>query len=878
MTTERHPRLRFGLRILLPTLLAIGLFVIAIFAIILPAYERQILDRKREMIRELTHSAVSILVEYESEERAGTLTREQAQREAITRLRYLRYGEDGKDYFWVTDRRPRMIMHPYRPDLEGADLSAFADPAGKLLFVEMVQTVSVRGDGFVEYVWQWKDDPARIVPKLSHIRAFPAWGWVVGTGIYLEDVRHEISRLTGHLVRLSLGIAGLLTLLLLLILQQSLSIELRRSRAEASLVESREKYRALVDAATEGIALVIEGRITFANPVLLGMLDRTDREVEGLRPEEILEDPVGAATPPGGDDSGLAVPVGGDGAGLVVPAGRDGSGLPVPADVVGPAPTGRGSIPGSREARILRPDGKHTDVVVTTSKIQLGPREALILSFREVGPRDRAQRGREELAVELQVWLQFLQEPVRRFMQRPVHCTLDEPIRRAAERMRRCEASAILVGPPGDDPVGIITDRDVRDRVVAAGLDASEPVHRIMSAPLHAFPESGLAGEALLRMFERRVRHLVVHDAAGRVVGLVRDREITAAHRFSPATLVQEISQARSADEIVDLRERVPRLVAALIDTGSPPRSINRIMAAVADVTHQTLVALAIKELGPPPVPFAFITLGSDGRGEQTLATDQDNAIIYADSPEDRRAAVEPYFQALGERVCRDLDRAGYTRCPGEIMASNPRWRLSLSAWVALYTHWMEAPEPKDLLEFSVFFDFRSVVGDAGLVRSLRGAIATVLRRNPPFLLHLARHALEFRLPMGSFGRIVTESTGAHDKSFNIKEAMAPVVHVARLYALRHGVEATNTLERLHLLHEQGVLRSPSHEEVVQVYEYLMRLRLGHQAEAMREGRAPDNHLPTEGLTDLDRAMLKQASARISLLIKKVSYDFLGSA
>lgn len=850
MTIERHPRLRFGLRVLLPTLLAIGLFVIAIFAIILPAYERQIMDRKREMIRELTHSAVSILAEYESEERAGALTREQAQREAITRLRYLRYGEDGKDYFWVTDRHPRMIMHPYRPDLEGADLSAFADPAGKLLFVEMVRTVEARGDGFVEYVWQWKDDPARIVPKLSHIRAFPAWGWVVGTGIYLEDVRHEISRLTGHLVRLSLGIVGLLTLLLLVILQQSLAIERRRSRAEASLVESREKYRALVDASTEGIALVIEGRITFANPVLLGMLDRTDREVEGLRPDEILE---GAA--------------GGAGGGVVNP---DGSG--------GVASAGHDPAPGSREARLRRQGGKLTDVVVTTSRIQLGPREALILSFREVSPRERSQRGREELAVELQVALQFLQEPVRRFLREPVSCTLGESIQRAAERMRRTGVSCILIGLPGEDPVGIVTDRDVRDRVVAAGLDPAEPVHRIMSAPLQSFPESGLAGEALLRMFELRVRHLVVHDATGRVAGVIRDRELTAGHRFSPATLVREISQARSAEEIVDLRERVPRLVAALIDTGSPPRSINRILAAVSDATHQTLVALAVKELGPPPVPFAFITLGSDGREEQTLATDQDNAIIHADPPEDQRAVVESYFQALGERVCRDLDRAGYSLCPGEIMASNPRWRLSLSAWVALYTQWMEAPQPRDLLEFSIFFDFRSVVGDAGLVRSLREAIATVLRRNPPFLLHLARHALEFRLPMGSFGRIVTESTGAHDRSFNIKEAMAPVVHVARIYALRHGVEATNTLERLHLLHEQGVLRSPSHEEVVQVYEYLMRLRLGHQAEAMREGRTPDNHLSTEGLTDLDRAMLKQASARISLLIKKVSYDFLGSA
>ena len=140
---------------------------VAIFCVIVPAYERQILDHKREMISELTQSAVSILAEYEREERAGTLSREEAQREAVTRLRFLRYGEEGKDYFWVTDMRPVMVMHPYRPDLEGQDLSGFADPGGKRLFVEMVSRARADGAGYVEYVWQWKDDPSRIVPKTT---------------------------------------------------------------------------------------------------------------------------------------------------------------------------------------------------------------------------------------------------------------------------------------------------------------------------------------------------------------------------------------------------------------------------------------------------------------------------------------------------------------------------------------------------------------------------------------------------------------------------------------------------------------------------------------------------------------------------------------
>ncbi len=839
------PHVRFGLRVVLPTVLAIGLFVVAIFVVIIPTYEKQILDRKREMISELTHSAVSILAEYEREERAGTLGREQAQREAVTRLRYLRYGEEGKDYFWVTDMRPVMVMHPYRPDLEGQDLSDFADPGGKRLFVEMVNRAKADGAGYVEYVWQWKDDPKRIVPKLSHVRAFAPWGWVVGTGIYLEDVRQEIGRLTQHLVRLSLGIAGLMTLLLLLILQQSLSIERKRNRAEDSLRESRERYRALVEASTEGIALLLNGRIVFANPTLIEILKRPEDEVVGREPSEFFE---GRTADP-----------------QAAPASARPSG-------------GETSDPQAREGWIRRPDGGRSEVVLTASQAMLEGRDATILSIREVSPQAQAQRDREELAVELQVSLQFLQEPVKKFLRDPLACGLNDPIHRAAVRMRRGEMSAILVRADSGDFVGIITDRDLRDRVVAGRLDPSEPAHRIMSSPLHSFPESGLAGEALLFMLEHGVRHLPVRDAAGRIVGLLRDRELAASQRFSPASITREIRTARSPEAIMELRIRVPRLVTALIDTGSPPRSVSRILTAVSDTTQETLIKLAIEDLGPPPVSFAFIALGSEGREEPTLATDQDNAIVYENPPETGREVTEAYFRRLGERVCVDLDRVGYAFCEGGNMAQNPRWNRPLLEWKDLYRGWIETPEPRDLLAFSIFFDFRLVYGDAAITRGLRSFIGGVLRQNPPFLIHLARHALEFRLPVGSFGRLATEASGEHERTFNLKEAMAPVVHVARLYALRHGIESTNTLERLNRLHQMGILPGPTYDEVVQVYEYLMRLRLRRQAELTREGHAPDNRLPLESLTDLDRTMLKQASARISLLLKRVGFDFLGSA
>ena len=184
MAREQHIRKRFFVRIVFPTLLAIVLFIIAMFVIIIPSFERTIMDRKKEMIRELTNSAWSILAEFEREEKAGTYTKEEAQKLAILRIETLRYGIEDKDYFWITDMHPRMIMHPYIPELNGTDLTDYKDPNGKRLFVEFVDVVKKSGHGYVEYSWQWMDDPNHIVPKISYVREFKPWEWIIGTGIY----------------------------------------------------------------------------------------------------------------------------------------------------------------------------------------------------------------------------------------------------------------------------------------------------------------------------------------------------------------------------------------------------------------------------------------------------------------------------------------------------------------------------------------------------------------------------------------------------------------------------------------------------------------------------------------------------------------------
>ncbi|MBA4378507.1 MAG: histidine kinase, partial [Gemmatimonas sp.] len=268
---------RLALRTGLPALLAVGLFSGVVFFHFLPTLSRAVMDQKRLMIRELTESSWNILARYEAEERAGRLTREQAQDAAILQVRSLHYGQEGKDYFWINDQQPRMIVHPYRPDLEGSDLSAFADPHGKLIFVAMADVVRREGAGYVDYMWQWKDDPARIVPKLSYVKGFAPWGWIIGTGVYTDDVDREVAAVAGRLQAAALLILAAVTLLLVYLLRTSFQAERGRLSTAAALKTSEEKYRSLVESAGESIFMSVGDEGLFANASML-KLAGYDRE------------------------------------------------------------------------------------------------------------------------------------------------------------------------------------------------------------------------------------------------------------------------------------------------------------------------------------------------------------------------------------------------------------------------------------------------------------------------------------------------------------------------------------------------------------------------------------------------------------------------
>jgi PAS domain S-box-containing protein len=269
------------IRILLPVVLTVVLFVGTIFLLILPILQDRMMNDKREMIRELTETAWSVLDGYRKQEISGQMSPADARRRAVEELRRLRYGPESKDYFWINDMHPYLIMHPYRPDLEGKDISGFSDPNGKKLFVEFVKTVKNGGAGYVDYQWQWKDDPKRIVPKISYVKGFDPWRWIIGTGIYVEDVRAEIAAITRRLAAVCLAILLLIIGLSSYVIWQSAGSQRRQRLADEALRESEEKYRLLTETAREFIlAFEPGGRITYVN--------RAWRDASGYDPTEML--------------------------------------------------------------------------------------------------------------------------------------------------------------------------------------------------------------------------------------------------------------------------------------------------------------------------------------------------------------------------------------------------------------------------------------------------------------------------------------------------------------------------------------------------------------------------------------------------------------
>ena len=476
--------------------------------------------------------------------------------------------------------------------------------------------------------------------------------------------------------------------------------------------------------------------------------------------------------------------------------------------------------------------------------------------------------------------LQLFNQPLSEIYSRnPLFCDADTPIREVAGLMVRHKCSYAFVRFKKNGQVGIVTEKDFTSKVIARGFPIDRAVESITSVPLRTISDRALVFEAMMTMMEANFQHVGVVDNTDAIVGMLSSKDILAYQGQSPLFLLREIQLAEDMASIVEQHRRLAGMVRSLIGNGANAGNVNRFISTVADTILKKLLTMTRDELGPPPVPFVFMIMGSEGREEQTLKTDQDNAIVYRDPPPDAGDEVRDYFMRFGEMACNLLNEAGYDFCVGNVMAKNPQWCQPISTWKAYFSEWIHAAEAEDLLQASIFFDFRCGFGDAVLIDELREHLFASLDGWSGFFRHLTENALNFKPPLGFFRNFVVESKGRHRNAFDIKSAMTPIVDFARIYALKNAIGATNTIDRLTQLRIKRVLNPQEYEELEKAYSFLMQLRFVRQVTAIMDDNAsPDNYINPRKLTHIEQTTLKEIFKRVEKFQAKMNFEFIGIA
>ncbi|WP_299784983.1 DUF294 nucleotidyltransferase-like domain-containing protein [uncultured Marivita sp.] len=450
----------------------------------------------------------------------------------------------------------------------------------------------------------------------------------------------------------------------------------------------------------------------------------------------------------------------------------------------------------------------------------------------------------------------------------PLTCPPETDVQTAARLMRDAHVSSICVAE-GDALRGIATIRDLSGKVVGDGLPFDTPIARVMTPDPVTLPPSAIGSDVLHMMMERRIGHIPVCQA-DKLVGIVTQTDLTRFQAVSSAELVSEIAHSDSAEAMAKVTHRIPQLLAQLVAGGNRHEVITRLITDVADTATRRLLALAEAQLGAPPVPYLWLACGSQGRQEQTGVSDQDNCLFLDDSVTD---ADMPYFEALARFVCDGLDTCGYVYCPGDMMATNPRWRQPVRVWRDYFAGWIKTPSPEAQMLASVMFDLRPIGGTKALFEDLQAETLRRASANSIFVAHMVSNSLKHTPPLGLLRGFATIRSGEHKNMIDLKHnGVVPVVDLGRIYALRGKLTAVNTAARIEAAIAAGVLSQSGGQDLRDAYDLIAETRLEHQAEQVRAGVVPDNFLSPTSLSDFERSHLRDAFVVIKSLQSAVGH------
>ncbi len=446
--------------------------------------------------------------------------------------------------------------------------------------------------------------------------------------------------------------------------------------------------------------------------------------------------------------------------------------------------------------------------------------------------------------------------PVGDFCRRDlITCPIEERVVDLAATMRENNVSSIIVCER-DTPIGIITDRDLRNKVVSRGIDpATLDARSIMNTPLIVVKEDDYLFEVVCQMSRHHIHRVGVVDSAGRLCGIVNESDILRIQSRSPQRLLRDLETAASIDDLKQIHHGIEGLVVFLSRSGVRTTDLVRLITTLNDkIVLKLIELLCVERFAALPKGFVFVVLGSEGRGEQTLKTDQDNAIIYAD---DLDAEALALVEAFSQELIDGLIEIGVPECPGGIMAKNIFWRRSLSAWTQALDSWISVPNAENILNFSMFADIRAIWGDATLVEDLKSTFIRRAGEEDIFMARMAANVVRFIPPLGFFGGFKVEKEGEHRGQLDLKKAgIFAITEGIKVLCLEIGILGGCTRDKILLLKDKSVLTAKQADDLEAAFSLLVFFRLRAQVEAIEAGHEPTNYIDPHLLNRLERGRL----------------------
>ncbi len=468
-----------------------------------------------------------------------------------------------------------------------------------------------------------------------------------------------------------------------------------------------------------------------------------------------------------------------------------------------------------------------------------------------------------------------LSTPVKLLIKRsPVTCLADTPLKVALRSMQEAHVGSMIITDTEAHVQGIFTLHDLLERVALGHYDPSTPVSRVMTPTPLTLPAEAMAHEAALLMARHGFGHVCVVER-GQLIGMISERDLFSLQRVGIASLGQAISRADSIEQLIPLGQDIHRLVEQMLAQGASVAQLTRLIATLNDNLTRRVIALTLEAHEEPLPSFVWLAFGSEGRSEQTLKTDQDNGILFLPQPEESTEQTRMRLLPLADRINRALADCGFPLCPGNIMASNPECCLSLNEWRHRFERWIDQGTPEHLLKASIFFDFRPLYGDAGQILALHNVLLDQTGHNSRFRRQLAANAMQFRPPLGLFGEFKLRTGSEEPHTLDLKlQGLTPFVDAARIIALAHHIDKTNTEERLRAAANAGVLRQTDVDAWLGAYHYIQLLRMRAHRQQAQQGKELSNRLDPDSLNELDRRILKEAFRQGRKLQNKIALEY----